>query len=30
MLFPLMFFIFPSVFLVLLGPVIGRMIQQGF
>jgi len=30
MLFPLMFFIFPSVFLVLLGPVISRMIQQGF
>jgi tight adherence protein C len=30
MLFPLMFFIFPSVFLVLLGPVIARMIQQGF
>ncbi len=30
MLFPLMVFIFPSVFLVLLGPVIGRMIQQGF
>jgi tight adherence protein C len=30
MLFPLMFFIFPSVFLVLLGPVIGRMIEQGF
>ncbi len=30
MLFPLMFFIFPSVFLVLLGPVISRMVQQGF
>lgn len=30
MLFPLMFFIFPSVFLVLLGPVIARMMQQGF
>ena len=30
MLFPLMFFIFPSVFLVLLGPVITRMLQQGF
>ncbi len=30
MLFPLMFFIFPSVFLVLLGPVITRMLEQGF
>lgn len=30
MLFPLMFFIFPSVFLVLLGPVITRLIRQGF
>lgn len=30
MLFPLMFFIFPAVFLVLLGPVIYRMVQQGF
>jgi tight adherence protein C len=30
MLFPLMLFIFPAVFLVLLGPIIMRMIQQGF
>jgi len=30
MLFPLMVFIFPSVFLVLLGPVIARMLEQGF
>jgi len=30
MLFPLMFFIFPAVFLILLGPVVVRMIQQGF
>lgn len=30
MLFPLMFFIFPSVFLVLLGPVLARMFQHGF
>ncbi len=30
MLFPLMVFIFPAVFLVLLGPVIYRMVQQGF
>ena len=29
MLFPLMFFIFPAVFLVLLGPVLYRMVQQG-
>ena len=30
MLFPLMFFIFPAVFFVLLGPVIYRMVLQGF
>ncbi len=30
MLFPLLLFIFPSVFLILLGPIISRMIQQGF
>jgi len=30
MLFPLMFFIFPAVFLVLLGPIMVRLIQQGF
>jgi tight adherence protein C len=30
MLFPLMVFIFPAVFLILLGPVITRMVQQGF
>lgn len=30
MLFPLMVFIFPAVFLVLLGPVITRLVQQGF
>lgn len=30
MLFPLMAFIFPSVFLILLGPVIYRLVQQGF
>ena len=30
MLFPLLMFIFPSVFLILLGPIISRMIQQGF
>jgi len=30
MLFPLMFFIFPSVFLVLLGPIIVRLLKQGF
>jgi len=30
MLFPLMLFIFPAVFLILLGPIITRMIQQGF
>jgi tight adherence protein C len=30
MLFPLMVFIFPSVFLILLGPIIARMVQQGF
>ena len=29
MLFPLMFFIFPSVFLILLGPVVVRLIEQG-
>jgi len=30
MLFPLMAFIFPAVFLILLGPIIHRLIQQGF
>jgi tight adherence protein C len=30
MLFPLLMFIFPSVFLILLGPIISRMFQQGF
>ncbi len=30
MLFPLLVFIFPSVFLILLGPIISRMMQQGF
>jgi tight adherence protein C len=30
MLFPLMVFIFPAVFLILLGPIINRLIQQGF
>ena len=30
MLFPLMVFIFPSVFLILLGPVIARLLEQGF
>ena len=30
MLFPLMAFIFPAVFLILLGPVVYRLIQQGF
>jgi tight adherence protein C len=30
LLFPLLFFIFPSVFLILLGPMIARLIQQGF
>ena len=30
LLFPLLFFIFPSVFLVLLGPIVARLIQQGF
>jgi tight adherence protein C len=30
MLFPLLMFIFPSVFLILLGPIISRMMQQGF
>lgn len=30
MLFPLMFFIFPAVFLVLLGPILVRLINQGF
>jgi tight adherence protein C len=29
MLFPLMFFIFPAVFLILLGPVIYRLLKQG-
>lgn len=30
MLFPLLMFIFPSVFLILLGPIISRILQQGF
>jgi tight adherence protein C len=30
MLFPLLLFIFPAVFLILLGPIIMRMMQQGF
>jgi len=30
LLFPLLFFIFPSVFLILLGPIIAQLIQQGF
>lgn len=30
MLLPLMLFIFPSVFLILLGPILTRLIQQGF
>lgn len=30
MLFPLMMFIFPAVFLVLMGPVVVRLISQGF
>jgi len=30
MLFPLMVFIFPAVFLILLGPVVSRLLQQGF
>jgi tight adherence protein C len=30
MLFPLMMFIFPAVFLILLGPILYRMTQQGF
>jgi pilus assembly protein TadC len=30
MLLPLLLFIFPAVFLILLGPVIHRMMQQGF
>ena len=29
MLFPLMFFIFPSVFLILLGPVVMKLVDQG-
>ena len=29
MLFPLMFFIFPAVFLILLGPIIHKLLQQG-
>jgi tight adherence protein C len=28
--FPQMFFIFPSVFLVLMGPIVVRLVQQGF
>ena len=30
MLFPLLMFIFPAVFLILLGPILSRMISQGF
>ena len=30
MLFPLMFFIFPAVFLILLGPILVRLMEQGF
>ena len=30
LLFPLMIFIFPSVFLVLMGPIIAQMLRQGF
>jgi tight adherence protein C len=30
MLFPLMVFIFPAVFLVLLGPIVKRLLEQGF
>jgi tight adherence protein C len=30
MLFPLLFFIFPAVFLILLGPIVVRLVQQGF
>jgi hypothetical protein len=30
MLAPLMLFIFPSVFIVLLAPILVRVIQQGF
>jgi tight adherence protein C len=30
LLFPLMFFIFPSVFLVLMGPIIVQLMRQGF
>ena len=30
MLFPLLFFIFPAVFLILLGPVVARILAQGF
>ena len=30
MLFPLMVFIFPAVFLILLGPIINRLLQEGF
>ena len=29
MLFPLMVFIFPAVFLILLGPIINRLVQEG-
>jgi len=30
MLFPLLFFIFPAVFLILMGPIVVRLMQQGF
>jgi len=30
MLGPLLFFIFPSVFLILLGPIVARLLEQGF
>jgi len=30
MLFPLLFFIFPAVFLILLGPVVAKILAQGF
>ncbi len=30
MLFPLLLFIFPAVFFILLGPVIAQLVRQGF